>query len=117
VPVEFEKEPKTSQRGLVIPMLEFLHHSIIQVSRRILHVGGDGDGEIERKQHCNHSWEHDHQYLLHNASVLLGKISAPSCRDVAIAVPPCDYPPWLKPKRIQELGFIRCQELPSDYLN
>ena len=104
--MEFEKESKTSQRGLIIPMLEFLHHSIIQVSRRILHVRGGSNGEIERKQHCNHSWEHDHQYLLHNASVLLSKISVPSSPDVAIAVPPCNYPRWLKPERIQELGSI-----------
>jgi hypothetical protein len=58
-------------------VLELLHHSIIEVSRRILHVGGGGDGEIERKQHCNHSWEHNHQPLHRNASVLLGEVSVP----------------------------------------
>jgi len=74
-PEEFEKESKTSQRGLIILMLELLHHSIIEVSRRILHIGGSGDGEIESKQYRNHSWEHAHQGLHRNASVLLGMVS------------------------------------------
>ncbi|MFI5247968.1 MAG: hypothetical protein ACHQWV_05385, partial [Nitrospirales bacterium] len=38
------------------------------------HIGGSGDGEIERKQHRNHSWEHAHQGLHRNASVLLGTV-------------------------------------------
>jgi len=38
----------------------------------------------------------------------------PSSLDIAIAVPPCNYPVWQKLTTIQQLGAIRWQELPSD---
>src|SRR5438132_13268966 len=38
----------------------------------------------------------------------------PSSRDIAIAVPLCNYPVWLKSTRFHELGAIRCQGWSSD---
>jgi hypothetical protein len=43
--VEFKKQAEAGKSGLVIAMLEFFHHPVIQMTRRILNLSGSGGGQ------------------------------------------------------------------------